>query len=591
MVMIIVIVMAVILVMALAGLGIVGGLAYGASNKKRVAEENANKALQESVDLKDKIGELHNTIENLNAQLSEAQATQTVEEKPDNRAELLKYAAEQADILSAALGNWGEYGDVSPAPLDRQSSKEMQEMASAFQKIEDAIVSRASTINGHVVELTDVLTDLAQGTLRNTITRTYFGNFDTLRQAVNIIVAQLHKTMEDINQASKDVSGGAALLSLSSDALSMGSEKQMELIAELSAELNTAADKSKASAHDAKEASGIARASKENAGVVNEDMSKLLNSIDKISASSGKISQIIGTIDSIASQTNLLALNAAVEAARAGEHGKGFLVVAEEVRSLAAQSSEAAKQTSVLIEQSISEIKDGVTYANDTAESLNKIISGVEEVSGMVDKIVVSSRGQAKAINDINDSLLQINEIIHDDSQTSKEAATAAHELDEQVAVLQAKLSFFKANMQPIPSIRKVWKDATMTVSILDKIKNVKGTQSSYERNDIIIAEGEQHAECMYFILEGNVDVYKAYGKVNEILLASLAAGDLFGEMALFLQEPRIATVVAQDKATILEIKYNDVFDFLKHHPDIAYSIIESLCTRLRNMMKDLGAY
>src|SRR5438094_3076457 len=99
-------------------------------------------------------------------------------------------------------------------------------------------------------------------------------------------------------------------------------------------------------------------------------MGHVSGAMERITTSSGRISNIIGLIDDIAFQTNLLALNASVEAARAGEAGKGFAVVAVEVRRLAQSAAQASKEVKVLIDQSASEVKGGSRLVEEAATKL-----------------------------------------------------------------------------------------------------------------------------------------------------------------------------------------------------------------------------
>jgi len=204
------------------------------------------------------------------------------------------------------------------------------------------------------------------------------------------------------------------------------------------------ASQTKTNAENAGKANSVAEQTKDLAVAGNARMQEMLSAMDEINQSSNNINKIIKVIDDIAFQTNILALNAAVEAARAGQYGKGFAVVAEEVRNLAAQSANAAKETTALIEDSIRKAGDGTKIAKETAEALGRIVEGVEAVSSLVSGINAASTEQAAAIAQINEGISLVSQVVQANSATSEESAAASEELSSQAEALKKMIGQFR---------------------------------------------------------------------------------------------------------------------------------------------------
>ena len=313
-----------------------------------------------------------------------------------------------------------------------------------FLTMKNSVNDMIETLSGYISQISGILTAVASGDLTKKITRDYVGDFSAIKLAINSISDTLSKSMAEITMASKYVLEGANKITTSAIELADGSSAQAASLEELHSTVDMINKQTQKFADNAKEANALSEKSTNNAQEGHNAMTHMLQAMSQIKESSNDISRIIKVIQDIAFQTNLLALNAAVEAARAGEHGKGFAVVAEEVRSLAARSQDAASETTNLISDSISRVESGTAIANTTSESLNAIVTSADEVMSLISNITNAAGDQAKMITDISKTLLTTATTVQNNSKFAHEAAATAEELNSQSEMLQQLVAYFK---------------------------------------------------------------------------------------------------------------------------------------------------
>ena len=267
-----------------------------------------------------------------------------------------------------------------------------------------------------------------------------------LAQYVNKMIDNLQSVVTNIEAASEQVHVGAQQVAHTSSLLAQGATDQASTIEELTAAVEQINAQIKLNAEHAKTMNHIAGNTKGLVEKSHTEMDQMLHAMEDINYSSNEISKIIKVIDDIAFQTNILALNAAVEAARAGQHGKGFTVVAEEVRNLAAKSAEAAKETTGMIENCIQNTQSGMSIAQSAAKQLGEVVVGINEVAELTAEISASCSEQTLGITQINESAVQISNVIQNNSATSEEAAAASEELAGQAEVMRGEVSRFQVN-------------------------------------------------------------------------------------------------------------------------------------------------
>jgi methyl-accepting chemotaxis protein len=293
-------------------------------------------------------------------------------------------------------------------------------------------------------DLAQMFGALAEGDFSRRITADYQGIFGVLKNDANSMADRIASTISEIKAVGREVANAAAEISGSTTDLSQRTEEQAASLEQTSASMEEMSATVKKNAENAMQANQLTNGSRDVADKGGQVVAKAVDAMARIEDSSRKISDIIGVIDEIARQTNLLALNAAVEAARAGDAGRGFAVVASEVRSLAQRSSQAAKDITVLITNSSSQVQEGVGLVNQAGTSLTEILASIKQVADIVADIASASSEQSTGIDQINKALNQMDEVTQQNSALVEENAASAKTLEHQSEMMNEKVAFFK---------------------------------------------------------------------------------------------------------------------------------------------------
>ena len=262
----------------------------------------------------------------------------------------------------------------------------------------------------------------------------------TLGQAM----AELATMVRDIKSTGEYVSTASAQIAAGNSDLSARTEQSAANLQQTASSMEELIATVRNNAQSAKEAARLAGQSSLVATQAGDLVGQVVNTMDEISASSGKIADIIGVIDGIAFQTNILALNAAVEAARAGEQGRGFAVVASEVRSLAQRSSGAAKEIRDLISSSVTTIKDGAEVVGQAQRTMSDVVTQAQQVSTLVGEIGVATAEQTHGIDSVNSAVSQLDHSTQQNAALVEQSAAAASSLREQAERLVQAVGRFR---------------------------------------------------------------------------------------------------------------------------------------------------
>ena len=339
---------------------------------------------------------------------------------------------------------------ISLEHIDLDASKDVEDLVKNPDEvgtIAAAVVDMCASLRNATNDVARILNELANENLAVDVkenSQYYTGDFSQLADSLAIIKEKLSGVMSDINCSAEQVSSGSEQVASGALALSQGTVEQSASVEELVQSMNKIESQIEENAGNCNSARRLMDKTSAFVDEVNLKMQSLTDAMNNINETSGKISNIISTIEDIAFQTNILALNAAVEAARAGEAGKGFAVVADEVRNLAGKSADAVGDTTLLIESSVNAVNNGTEISVQTAEAMKTLAEYTASVKQIVDGITESCERQRKMAQAINSDINKISGVVQSNSATAEESAAAAEELSGQAEMLKELVGKFR---------------------------------------------------------------------------------------------------------------------------------------------------
>ncbi|WP_313296627.1 methyl-accepting chemotaxis protein [Stenotrophomonas sp.] len=336
---------------------------------------------------------------------------------------------------AAAAGDFSQRGDAQRFDHD-------------FRVMIEQLNSMMQVADGNLGQLSQLLQSIAAGDLTARMDGQFNGVFARMRDDANTTVAQLTQIVGQIQASAGSITLAAGEIASGNSDLSRRTEQQAANLEETAASMEELTSTVRQNAEHARQANQLAIGAHGVASQGGEVVGQVVSTMSAIEASSKKIAEIISVIDGIAFQTNILALNAAVEAARAGEQGRGFAVVASEVRTLAQRSAAAAKEIKGLIDDSVGKVAEGSSLVHQAGSTMGEIVASVQRVTDIMAEISAASQEQSAGIEQVNQTVVQMDETTQQNAALVEEATAAARAMEEQAVQLGEAVARFRLASQ-----------------------------------------------------------------------------------------------------------------------------------------------
>lgn len=362
------------------------------------------------------------------------------------------------------------------------SSRVNAQASGEMLQLRDMINQTVKALDTAFAEIRNVMQALAKSDLTEQVKGSYPGDLGVLASAANLTATQLSDVILRIHTAVENVNTAATEISAGNTDLSQRTEEQASSLEETASSMEELTSTVRQNAENARHANQLAGQANEVAEAGGSKVQEAILTMQALTKSSEKITNIISVIDGIAFQTNILALNAAVEAARAGEQGRGFAVVAGEVRTLAQRSAAAAKEIQVLIKEEGAIVQQGSKLVGEAGQSMKVILDSVKQVTDLMGEISAASDEQSQGIEQVNQAITQMDDVTQQNAALVEEAAAAAESLEEQAGNLSEAVAVFRlANIEKTKETQRPGQVKTLSSPRVAKIPNLPASKIENE--------------------------------------------------------------------------------------------------------------